>query len=318
MTIGLIVHIDNPTVTTIRDLAVRADEAGADWLGLPDAFWWRDTWLLSSEAARETRRLHVGPLVTNPYLRHPFHIASAVATLQDLAGPRVILGLGAGGSELAGATGVSRVDAPERIVDLIALIRRVAADGVLDEVSARSLDVPLKAPRIIVAGRGPRVLAAAGRAADDALLWAVPDSELDRTVRLVAEGARERSGILEPVRLIWAPIVEYDSGSRQLLQRVAAYAVLNNRAEVRQRWGVNDQTVRQVRPLLVAGDSAAAEREIPASVAESLRVSDDATSAASIASKIGAADIALPITDVASVGDRVDWARKVLALAAAG
>ena len=90
---------------------------------MPDAFWWRDTWILAAEAARVTQRLAVGPVVTNPYTRHPFVTLAAIATLQDLAGPRVILGVGAGGSEIGGAAKISRADAPERTVELAGLIR---------------------------------------------------------------------------------------------------------------------------------------------------------------------------------------------------
>jgi 5,10-methylenetetrahydromethanopterin reductase len=315
MSVGLIVHLDNPTLADIRALAAEAEMAGVDWLGVPDAFWWRDTWVLGAEALRATQRLQVGPLVTNPYLRHPFHTVAAIATLQELAGDRVLVGLGAGGSELSGAARISRIDAPALTEELATLIRRVAAGALLDDASGRSLEVPLVAPRIIVGGRGPRMLSTAGRVADDALLWAVPRSELERTVGLVAGGAGDRPAGLPPVNLIWAPLAEHDPASRDLLRRAAAYAVLNNRAEVRQRWGVSAASVARVRHLLVAGDTAAAENEVPGSVLEDLRTDDDVHAAGAVAAKIGATGIAVAITDLNSIGDRVSWARRVLAAA---
>ena len=114
MPVGVICHLHNVGFEDVRALAEAAEAAGADWLGLPDAFWWRDTWLLLAEAARATTRIEIGPMVTNPYLRHPFHTVAAVASLQDLAGERVFVGIGAGGSEVSGAAGVSRRDAPAR------------------------------------------------------------------------------------------------------------------------------------------------------------------------------------------------------------
>src|SRR5438105_6401870 len=117
MAVGVISHLPNPSFDDVRRLAQATEVAGADWLGLPDAFWWRDTWLLLAEAARATQRIEIGPLVTNPYLRHPFHTAAALASLQDLAGQRVFVGLGAGGSEASGAAGIPRRDAPQRIPD---------------------------------------------------------------------------------------------------------------------------------------------------------------------------------------------------------
>src|SRR5207248_115622 len=99
--------------------------------------WWRDAWMLLAEAARATQRIEIGPMVTNPYLRHPFHTVAAVATLQELAGERVFVGIAAGGSEVSGAAGISRRDAPERIRGLAGLLRRVAAGAPLDSDSGR-------------------------------------------------------------------------------------------------------------------------------------------------------------------------------------
>jgi alkanesulfonate monooxygenase SsuD/methylene tetrahydromethanopterin reductase-like flavin-dependent oxidoreductase (luciferase family) len=313
MSVGLITHIDNPSVAGVTALARAAESAGADWLGLPDAFWWRDTWILAAEAARVTQRLGVGPVVTNPYTRHPFVTLAAIATLQDLAGPRVILGVGAGGSEIGGAAKISRADAPERTVELAGLIRRVTAGQPLDEASGRGLEVPLAPARILVGGRGTRMLRTAGEVADEALLWAVPRSELARTVDLVRQGSARRRTELADVNITWAPLVERGSASRALLRRAAAYAVLNNRAETRERWGVGDDLTSRVRQLLLAGDTDEAERLIPDAVAEDLSIPQDVATAAGVARNIGAAGIALAAVDIGEVGEQVAWARSVLA-----
>ena len=313
MSVGLITHIDNPSLADVTALARAAESAGADWLGLPDAFWWRDTWILAAEAARVTQRLAVGPVVTNPYTRHPFVTLAAIATLQDLAGPRVILGVGAGGSEVGGAAKISRADAPERTAELAGLIRRVTAGQPLDGTSGRRLEVPLAPTRILVGGRGARMLRAAGEVADEALLWAVPRSELARTVGLVRQGSARRQTELPDVSITWAPLVERGKASRALLRRAAAYAVLNNRAETRERWGVGDDLTSRVRQLLLAGDTDEAERLVPDAVAEDLSIPQDVATAAEVARNIGAAGITLAAVDVDEVGEQVAWARSILA-----
>jgi 5,10-methylenetetrahydromethanopterin reductase len=313
MSVGLITHLDNPSLADVAALARAAEAAGADWLGVPDAFWWRDTWILAAEAARATQRLAVGPVVTNPYTRHPFVTLAAIATLQDLAGPRVILGVGAGGSEVAGAANVSRADAPERTVKLAGLIRQVSTGQPLDQESGRTLEVPLAPTRVLVAGRGARMLRAAGQVADDALLWAVPVSELSRTVDLVHQGSARRRPELPDVNIIWAPLVERGKGAGALVRRAAAYAVLNNSGETRERWGVGDDLVARVRQLLLAGETDAADRLIPDPVAADLSAPRDVAAAAGLARQIGADGIALAATDVDEVAEQVAWARSVLA-----
>lgn len=317
MSVGLITHIDNPSLADVTALARAAESAGADWLGLPDAFWWRDTWIVAAEVARVTRNLAVGPVVTNPYTRHPFVTLAAIATLQDLAGPRVVLGVGAGGSEIAGAARISRADAPERTVELAGLLRRVIGGQPLDDESGRSLEVPLAPTRLLVGGRGTRMLRAAGEVADEALLWAVPGSELARTVHLVHQGSARRRPELPDVSITWAPLVERDTASRALLRRAAAYAVLNNREETKARWGVGADVVTRVRQSLLAGDTDAAERLVPDAVADDLSTPRDVAAAASVASSIGATGIALAATDINAVEDQVAWARSVLTAAAA-
>jgi hypothetical protein len=298
----------------MRGLAQAAEAAGADWLGLPDAFWWRDTWLLLAEAARATQRVEIGPLVTNPYLRHPFHTVAALASLQELAGSRVFVGIGAGGSEVSGAAGISRRDAPNRIRALCALVRAAAAGEPLDPSSGRALEVPLQPAPLLIAGRGDGILDVAGRCADRALLWAVPQSDLLRSAGVFAAGAatgREADG--PRPELIWAPLVDHGGGSRERLLSIAAYSVLNSRAELHVLWGFLPAMVTRLRQLLVAGGAAAAQSLVPSSALDDLIISD-ATPAtvASIAVPLGATSLAVPAFTIDEVPARVAWARAVL------
>jgi len=308
--VGVIAHLDNPSLDAVRRLAAEAEEAGADWLGVADAFWWRDTWMLLAEAARATRRIVLGPMVTNPYLRHPFHTASALATLQELAGPRVLLGLAAGGSEVSGAGGVSRRDAPRRIEALAQLVRDVAAGGPLDPSSGRRLDVPLTTVPIVIAGRGDRVLRAAGRTADAALLWAVPASDVERSAAVVHEAAAERT----PVGLIWAPFVVHDAGDRERARVIAAYGVLNASPALRARWSVDDALIATIRAALVRGGAGAAAHLVPDHVVEDIAFErPQPEGLAPVARRIGTTGIAFPAYDLDRLGSRVEWARALLA-----
>jgi alkanesulfonate monooxygenase SsuD/methylene tetrahydromethanopterin reductase-like flavin-dependent oxidoreductase (luciferase family) len=308
MSVGVISHLDNPTTSDIVALAVAAEDAGARWLGIPDAFWWRDTWVLLASAARATSRLALGPLVTNPYLRHPFHTVAALATLQEIAGTRVFAGIGAGGSEITGAAHVSRRDAPARIESLVALIRSVAGDGVLDAPSGRRLEVPLTPVPIMVAGRGDGVLKAAGRVADGALLWAIPSSDLDRSISVVRAGAREHSP-----QLVWAPLVVHGESDRARVRVIAAYGIVNASPELRTRWGVDDALVADVRAALVGGGATAAAHLVPTHVVDDVADPDPSPARHGVvATRIGAQHLAVPAYTVADVAERVEWARAVL------
>jgi alkanesulfonate monooxygenase SsuD/methylene tetrahydromethanopterin reductase-like flavin-dependent oxidoreductase (luciferase family) len=316
MAVGVISHLPNPDFAAVAALARAAEDAGADWLGLPDAFWWRDTWLLLAEAARATRRVALGPVVTNPYLRHPFHTVSALASLQDLAAPeRVFVGIGAGGSEVSGAAQVPRIDAADRVRALVDLIRRVARGEPLDPASGRTLELPLQPTNVLIAGRGAGILSAAGECADSVLLWAIPRSDLPRSAALVARGAMDAARRPE---LAWAPLVDYGGASRDRLRTIAAYSVLNSHPSLHAAWGLDRQTLRALRERLVSGGAAAAQELVPAAALDDLILSDPAPEAvAPLAADLGATSVAIPAFSLDEVGPRVAWAREVLAQAGA-
>jgi len=149
-------------------------------------------------------------------------------------------------------------------------------------------------------------------------LWAVPRSELDRTVGLVAEGALGRPANLPAIGLTWAPLVEHDDASAALLRRAATYAVLNKPSrgcasvgESALRWwrtsGSSSSPATRLRP----------REAIPLSVIDDLTTDADPAVAGAVAARIGATSIALPATDAATVADRVAWARRVLEVVSA-
>src|SRR5262245_36264886 len=89
----------------VVQLARLAEDAGFDRLGISDVVFWPDCFVLLGLIARSTARLQLGPMVTNPYSRHPAVLAGIMATLQDASEGRAFLGIGVGaGLEAVGET----------------------------------------------------------------------------------------------------------------------------------------------------------------------------------------------------------------------
>lgn len=82
--------------------AFAADVRRAEMLGWDAAFQpdsqlrRRDTYVLLAAAARTTERIALGPLIANPVNRHPTVTASSIATIDELAPGRTLLGWGVG------------------------------------------------------------------------------------------------------------------------------------------------------------------------------------------------------------------------------
>jgi len=309
---GVIGHLVNPTIGEATELALAAEESNAEWVGFADAFWWRDVWMILTQVARETSRIRIGPAMTNAYMRHPFHTLSALATLQEMAGNRTLLGLAAGGSEVTHAAGISRRDAASRTRALVDTMHSVSSGQPLDPASGRSLDVALKPARVLVAGRGTQMLTMAGQCADDILLWAIPDSDLERSVAVVMSAAQHRD---KPPRLIWAPLVRHGTEHEASLLHVAVYASLNTGRSVRLTWGLTDALVSRIREALLSGGTEHASSLVPPAALDDLLLTDtDPENVALRARGLGITAMATPGFGAASLGAQLDWATETESL----
>ena len=144
-----------------------------------------ETWATLSLAAEATRRLRFGPLVCPMTFRHPALLAKLAASLDDLSGGRLILGLGAGwNADEHRAFGLPFPSPRERAAQLgealeviDRLMREASAsfDGTYYRLEdAPSLPRPVQQPRppIHVGGAGERrTLPVVARYAD---VWNCP------------------------------------------------------------------------------------------------------------------------------------------------
>jgi alkanesulfonate monooxygenase SsuD/methylene tetrahydromethanopterin reductase-like flavin-dependent oxidoreductase (luciferase family) len=176
----------------VRSAALAAEAAGFDgiwtWDHLAGSVHRTDgvleCWTILSAIAAVTERVAIGPLVLNVANRHPGTLAPMAATLQQVAGGRLLLGIGAGGGmdlpyaqeQLAlgrpvPADPVRRAEVREHVAALRQLWsgRPEAIEG--DHVSlrpshARGFLRPDPPPPVIVGGFGPKMARLAGEVGD--------------------------------------------------------------------------------------------------------------------------------------------------------
>jgi 5,10-methylenetetrahydromethanopterin reductase len=172
----------------------------------------RELWVTLTACAAATSRIRLGPGITVPHTRHVSVTASAIATLHELAPGRLVLGIGTGGS--AAETMGLPVGRMARVATLEAqatsLRRLLAGESVrLDTgVDARLawLERPAPIP-LYLAGSGPRMLEAAGRLGDGAIMYVgVAPWLVEAALESVRAGARAAGR--EPAGLdvaLWAP-----------------------------------------------------------------------------------------------------------------
>lgn len=91
-----------PSAETAR-LAVLAERSGIRGLWITCGIDMRDPFTNLAEAARTTSTLRLGAMAISPYELHPFRIAMALLTLNEIAGGRAAIGIGAGADVLGPA-----------------------------------------------------------------------------------------------------------------------------------------------------------------------------------------------------------------------
>ena len=166
------------TWAALRDGARRAEDAGYDGIWLWDHLRGGgpagpepvpECWTALSALAALTSRVTLGPLVLNVANRHPGVLANMAATLQEVSGGRLVLGLGAGGSHATPyadeqlALGRSVGTDTERRRELERALVQIRALWAGDPPGFLRPSPP---PPLVVAGFGPKMAELAGRLGD--------------------------------------------------------------------------------------------------------------------------------------------------------
>jgi len=210
-------------VELIKSAIIEADGLGFDGALMPDHYMWGEmrgghrmpngystleTWVTLTYLAGQTESISLGTLVTPLPFRHPPMLAKMLSTLDVLSGGRVVLGVGAGWSQVE-FEGYSewggdknRVD---RTVEALRLILRlwtedeVTFKGKFYEVKGAVLDpkpVQKPYPRLLFGSTGDRMLRLTGRYADICFIppWASHQREEIRSKVLEAAAGTKRVG----------------------------------------------------------------------------------------------------------------------------
>src|SRR3954454_16553873 len=155
---------------------------------------WQEPYPLISLLVERTQRMRIGMCVTNPVTREPAVTASAHATLQDISGGRIVMGMGRGDSAVRvlgkKPTPIAEFEKRLRMIKDFMNGRPVESDGT--EIQLKwATDLP-EIP-LYVAGYGPRALGVAGRVADGVIIQ-LADPVIIEWIMATARRAAEEAG----------------------------------------------------------------------------------------------------------------------------
>jgi probable F420-dependent oxidoreductase len=156
-------------VDTLLEAAARAEQAGFDFLTVPDVPGGLSPLVALAAAARATDTIGVATFVLNAGLWNPATLARELATLDHISGGRLEIGLGSGIPQpsLQGIIPPSRDGRFERLQATVAALKSAFdAPGITPGFVRR--------PRLLIAGTGDRAMRLAAAEADGFIMAFVP------------------------------------------------------------------------------------------------------------------------------------------------
>jgi probable F420-dependent oxidoreductase len=157
-----------------------------------------ECWAVLPALAAVTRRVRIGTLVSPTSVHHPALLAKRAATMDQLSGGRMVLGLGAGwqvnehhayGIELEPpGKRVSRFEEAIQIVRSLLTEESTTFHGACYDITDAPCDPkPAQSPLPILVGtRSPRMLGITARHADEWNTWGAPEAAAVHRAALVA------------------------------------------------------------------------------------------------------------------------------------
>jgi 5,10-methylenetetrahydromethanopterin reductase len=162
----------------VIDLVCHAESIGYESAWIPDQTFYADPFPILVAAGRQTKRINLGIGVTNPYTRSAIQVARTMATINELIGRPVALGIGAGNRrELLQPLGLEQDSPVARCREMVDIVRRLLQG---DEITYHSPSailnhvklgiVPTNPIPIYIAARGPATLQLAGEVSDGVII----------------------------------------------------------------------------------------------------------------------------------------------------
>ncbi len=215
------------SVERVVSLTRQAEECGFEYGWMFDSHvLWKECFPLMTLMAANTKRLRIGPCVTNPAVRDVTVCASLFATLNLISGGRMVLGIGRGDSSrrVLGKKPTTLENMEEFIRDFRALNagRTIQYEG----KDARLTWSNGTAPTVWVAGYGPKALKCAGRVADGVILQFADPDLIAWCVGFVREGAKEAGRDFSKIEIMAAAPVWADANLEKCREHVRWFPAL--------------------------------------------------------------------------------------------
>lgn len=191
MDFGVVLQCNPPAAQTI-EYARQSELAGFDYVWTFDShLLWEEPYVIYSAILAATRKIVVGPMVTNPATRDWTVTASTFATLNEMYGNRTVCGIGRGDSAVRVTNGKPTTLAELR--EAVTVIQDLA-NGRAAEYKGSHLRFPWNPKShlpVWIAAYGPKALALAGEVGDGFILQLADPHIVEWSIAAVKKAAAD-------------------------------------------------------------------------------------------------------------------------------
>jgi len=252
-------------VDPVRKIAIEnaklAEQLGYDWYGCADQRGGgeHDAYVVLTSAAWNTEKIKIGPIITDPYYRHPAITARAIASLDELTNGRAFWTLGVGGSAFD-SLGIERPSPYQALREAFFIAKKMfsgekvnfkgkiykCVDHKLNWESGWKPRPRAEIP-IFIASRSPMNLQLAGELADGVVIASYAAEEnINYALELVKKGAMKSGRTLKDVKLISWLYTAISNNRKKALERVKPFtvgAMFNTAPEMYEKFGISNRVV---------------------------------------------------------------------------
>jgi 5,10-methylenetetrahydromethanopterin reductase len=304
----------NPVLSAsmMAGVASKAEAQGYDSIWMHESLFQRDVVTYLAAMVNATSRMRLGSGVINTFTRHPVAAAATFATLSELSGGRVVLGIGLGSFPTVPLIGhqvfpVEKTKPLRRMKEYIQVVKmvwsgeKVEFEGDFFKVHNLTLGFRTEGRiPLFVASLSPMTLAFAATVADGVILSPALNTArgTEAMVRNVEKGEGRRGTKVERASYMMTSV---DPDPEKAVQAVRDYYFFGYqlaevvRPEILRSYGVTDEMLSPMREAWKKGDVSSAKKLIPREAIEALTVVGSPDQARDRIEEYVRAGVSLPI-----------------------
>jgi F420-dependent oxidoreductase-like protein len=212
-----LIALGRPTSEIVDHVvAAEADGFATYWvaqLAVPDAL------TVLGVVGQATSTIELGTAVIATWLRHPLMLAAQALTTSEIAGGRIILGIGlAHKTSIEETLKIPFVKPAKNMEEYLSVLlpaledRKVSVDGEIWSGHAENVGGPpdIPTPSVMLAAMGPRMLELAGGRTDGTILWLSGPRTIESTIGPALRAAADAAGRPAPRIVASVPVCVTD------------------------------------------------------------------------------------------------------------